>query len=241
MSRKRNNKKLSPEKQSIAWILLFSVLIIILWHIPYGNIFLYPFTILGTWFHEMGHGIMALILGANFESLEIYSNGSGLAIWSGNPALGNVGKAIVAMAGPLGPTLAGAVFLILSKKEKYVKSSLITFAIVLLISVIFWLRSVYGVPVILFFSTVILIIGLKASLKTQKLLLIFIGIQSFLSIYQSIGYLMSQEAYIDDNFYISDTGVISQNLFFPYWIWGTLIIFISIFVFISCLQYVYKR
>lgn len=234
-------KKLTEQQKYILWMMAFAVFTIILWRVPFGMLVLYPFTILSTWFHEMAHGIMALILGGSFHQLEIYADGSGLAMWSGNLFLGNVGKAIVAAAGPLGPTAAGAILIILSKKEKHIKKILFTFSGILAFSVIYWIRSVYGIPVILTFAVLIFFAALKMQAKNQKLLLIFIGIQAFLSIYLSIGYLMSQEAFIDNDFHISDTGVIAQNLFFPYWIWGGIIIFISIFTMIQSILYVYKK
>lgn len=237
----RRKKTIPEQKKVLIWMVSFALLTIIIWQIPYGMIVLYPFTILSTWFHEMAHGITALLLGGSFHQLEIYSNGSGLAIWSGYLFGGNIGKAIVAAAGPLGPTFAGFLLIYLSTKDKLVKKALYTFSLILLVSVIYWIRSIYGIPVILFFAVVIFFAANKIKLKNQKLLLLFIGIQSYLSLYLSIGYLMSQEAYIDNEFHISDTGVISQNLFFPYWIWGGLIIFISIFAIIQSINYLNKK
>ena len=40
---------------------------------------LYPFTLLGTWVHEMGHGLGALLCGGRFDRLEIFEDASGLA------------------------------------------------------------------------------------------------------------------------------------------------------------------
>lgn len=233
--------KLTEQQKYIIWMVGFALLTIILWRVPFGMLVLYPFTILSTWFHEMAHGIMALILGGSFHQLEIYADGSGLAVWSGNLFLGNVGKAIVAAAGPLGPTAAGAILIILSKKDKHLKKILYTFSAILAFSVIYWVRSIYGIPVILTFAVLIFFAALKMQVKNQKLLIIFLGIQAFLSIYLSIGYLMSQEAFIDNDFHISDTGVIAQNLFLPYWIWGGVIIFISIFTMVQSIVYVYKK
>ena len=53
---------------------------LMLWHTPFGALLLYPFTILTTWFHEMGHGIGAIFMGERFEQLEIYPDGSGVAL-----------------------------------------------------------------------------------------------------------------------------------------------------------------
>lgn len=234
-------KKITEQQKHILWILLFAVFTVVLWRIPYGMLILYPFTILSTWFHEMAHGLMALVLGGSFHKLEIYADGSGLAVWSGNLFGGNIGKALVAMAGPLGPTIAGALLIILSRNEKKLKLILYSFSAILTFSVIYWVRSAYGIPVILAFAVIIFFVAWKMQAKNQKLLIIFLGIQAFLSLYLSIGYLMSQEAYINEAYQISDTGVIAQNLFFPYWIWGGIIIFISILLMIQSILYIYKK
>lgn len=234
-------KKLTEQQKYIIWMIAFAVFTVILWQVPYGMLLLYPFTILSTWFHEMAHGIMALILGGSFKQLEIYSNGSGLAIWSGDIVGGGIGHSLIAAAGPLGPTAAGALLIILSTKEKQVQTILYTFSAILAFSVIYWVRSIYGIPVIMIFAILIFLAGFKMQPKYQKLLLIFLGIQAFLSIYLSFGYLMSSEAYIDNSFQISDTGVIAQNLFFPYWFWGGVIILISIFTMIKSVMYIYKN
>lgn len=236
-----DNKIINEQQKYIIWMIAFAVFTFILWRIPYGMILLYPFTILSTWIHEMAHGVTVLILGGSFHQLEINADGSGVAMWSGDLFLGNVGKAMVAAAGPLGPTAAGAILIILSKKDKYIKTILYGFSTILTLSVILWVRSIYGIPVILTFAVLIYFAALKMQPKKQKLLLIFLGIQAFLSIYLSIGYLMSQEAFIDNKNHISDTGVIAQNLFFPYWIWGGVIIIISIYTMVQSIMYVYKK
>lgn len=56
-----------------------------LWQTTLGSYLLYPFTILATWFHEMGHGLAALLTGNSFERLLIFPDGSGLALSSRHP------------------------------------------------------------------------------------------------------------------------------------------------------------
>ncbi len=38
-------------------ILGISLLVFLLWQLPYFGLIQYPLLLLGTWFHEMGHGI----------------------------------------------------------------------------------------------------------------------------------------------------------------------------------------
>ena len=50
------------ERKRRAWTLAaLAVGSILLWQTYWGSLLLYPFTILATWFHEMGHGLAAIL------------------------------------------------------------------------------------------------------------------------------------------------------------------------------------
>lgn len=87
-----------------------AIVTVAVWQLPGGNYILYPFTILATWFHEMAHGLMALLMGGRFTKLLIFSNGSGVAYYTGPLFFEPISRALVAAAGPMGPPLAGAGF-----------------------------------------------------------------------------------------------------------------------------------
>lgn len=97
---------------------------IVLWQVPGGDYILYPFSILATWFHEMAHGIVALLLGGNFQQLKVFPDGSGVAYHSGALYLGPIGRALVAAAGPMGPPIAGAALILASRSFKTANLSL---------------------------------------------------------------------------------------------------------------------
>ncbi len=99
-------------------LLAAAVLTVVLWQIPGGNYILYPFTILATWFHEMAHGLTALLLGGRFTKLVIFSNGSGAAYYSGPLFMGKLGQVLVAAAGPMGPPVAGSVLILTSRSPR---------------------------------------------------------------------------------------------------------------------------
>ncbi|MFC2130759.1 M50 family metallopeptidase [Bacteroidota bacterium] len=233
--------KSESKKSSIIILIAFAVITIVLWQIPGGFWILYPFTILGTWFHEMGHGLAALLLGGNFHRLEIYSNGSGLAMYSGTLLFGNIGRALVAAGGPLGPTIAGATFIAFSPNKTITRFLLYILSFVLIISVILWIRSWVGIGIILVFGLAIIIIATKANDDIKALALQFMGVQACVSVYLSFGYLFSQGASIGGNSYLSDTAIIAQSLFLPYWFWGGLIILLSIFLIFKSLKYVFSN
>ena len=233
---------LQKKDKSIFWLLFFAICSVIIWQIPSGNLILYPFTILGTWFHEMAHGFTAIALGGTFNKLEIYPNASGLAEHSGDLFLGNIGRALVAGGGPFGPTLAGAFFIISSKNPKTTKFALYLLGIVLIISAIIWVRPIFslGFALIFIYGIFILIITIKGNRIFQKLTIQFLGVQACISVYLSIGYLFSSGGVINGQSFVSDTGILSEYLLLPYWIWGTIILIFSAFMIVKCIKYVYK-
>ncbi len=48
-------------RQRVALLLGIALASIMLWQTALGSLLLYPFTILATWFHEMGPGIAAAL------------------------------------------------------------------------------------------------------------------------------------------------------------------------------------
>ncbi len=225
---------------SLIVLLAIAIATIVLWQLPGGKLILYPFTLLGTWFHEMGHGLAALILGGDFQRLEIYSNGSGLAVHSGSLYLGRVGAAIVAAAGPIGPTIAGAIFLVCSRRLNTSRIALYILGAILILSVIFWIKNFFGALLIILFAVVILAIAVKAREKVKRVTVQFLGVQAFASVYLSVDYLFSKGASVGGRIYLSDTGVIEKNLILPYWFWGAAIIAFSVFLAFRSFKYAYK-
>ncbi len=237
-----NNEKITNPKQSEGNFWIFLVIAIItaaLWQFQIGRYILYPFAILGTWFHEISHGLAALILGGNFHKLDLYPNGSGIAYYSGDLFLGNFGNALVAMAGPMGPALFGGCLILASKNKNSANIFLTLFATFLIISDIIWIRTAFGIIIIGIIAILLFLLSKFGSDQFKIISLQFLGMQAIMSIYLSINYLFSKSGGIGTNIYYSDTQVIENYLILPYWIWGILILVISALILIFSLRYVY--
>ena len=79
--------KLTDEQKRLALLFLAAAgASLALYLIPYGRYVLYPFALLATWAHEMGHGLTALVCGGVFDKLVLYSNLGGTA-YSASPCL----------------------------------------------------------------------------------------------------------------------------------------------------------
>ena len=69
----------SSQEEQVGRLILAGVLVLFLPALPFGNFLIWPFVILTTWFHEMGHGLTALVTGNAFDLLVINADGSGFA------------------------------------------------------------------------------------------------------------------------------------------------------------------
>ena len=93
------------QAEQVGRLVLAVVVVLFLPALPLGNYIIYPFAILTTWFHEMGHGLTANIVGQEFVQLEIFSNGSGVAQSLIENDASRFARAAIAAGGPLAPIL----------------------------------------------------------------------------------------------------------------------------------------
>ncbi len=226
------------DRIGIWWLIGAAVATVVLWQIPYGDYILYPFSILATWFHEMGHGLAAIFLGGNFRQLEIFADGSGVATHGGRLFLGPIGRAFVAAAGLLGPPIAGAILILASRSFKTASISLKILGGFLLFSVLIWVRSLFGIVAILLLGLIILGIGIKGNRWFQGFSIQFLGVQACISTYHQLDYLFTPTA---GPLGVSDTGQIQRQLLLPYWFWGGLIAVASLLILIQSLRIAYKQ
>lgn len=211
----------SPVRQRTrSYLLAIAIGTVALWQLPLGRMLLYPFTLLATWFHEMGHGLASMLLGADFERLVLFADGSGYALsnWSMDaPALFH---AVTAAAGLLGPSIAGAAMIVASRSEKATRVLLYGLGAVLLLSTVIWVRSLAGWIVLPALGVGTLLVARFANAGVRRFAIEFLGVQAAISIWRDIGYLFSEGGYVDGRHVQSDTGAIADVLLLPYWFWG---------------------
>ena len=240
MKRKSHSGTTKSLKSGFIWLSIAALVTILLWQFPWGNYILYPFTILAIWFHEMGHGLTALVLGGNFNKLILYPNGSGLAFYGGNLSFGDAGKAVVAAGGPLGPALAGAVFILAGRRYATGHYCLVLLGIMLFVSALIWVRSAFGLTAVCLSGAVILLIGLKAPHGFQGFAIQFLGVQACISVYRQLNYLFTHSVIISGKQMLSDTGQIAHYLFLPHWLWGIILAGLSLWILVVSLRIAYR-
>lgn len=203
---------------------------LILPRLPYGRQVLYPFALLGTWVHEMGHGIFAILAGGNFNRLVIYQNLGGTAYSSG---VGSLGRAFVAAGGLLGPAIAGGLVIVLGSRQSTARWVLAGLSIMLALSLVFFVRNVFGWVAL---GIIAAILG-PLAFYGPELLRVFvaqlIGIQFCLASWGTLDYMFTKQFRRDGQVINSDTQEIAEVLLLPYWFWGGLIAIVSFLVMAS--------
>lgn len=210
-------------RQRVAVLAGIAVASIVLWQTALGSLLLYPFTILATWFHEMGHGIAAMLTGRGFERLLIFSDGSGVAE-SLRPADGfGLTDAVVAASGPLGPAIAGALLIVSSRSPTATRNALAILGAALILSTLIWVRSLTGWLVLPALGLAIVLLALRGPPSWRDFVIQLLGVQACISVWRQFDYIFSPGGSVGGQLQRSDTSAIADALLLPYWFWGATI------------------
>jgi hypothetical protein len=213
---------LADGHRPLLFLLAAAALTALAFQFPAGRWALYPFTLLATWFHEMGHGVTALVLGGQFDRLEIFRDGSGLAHWSG-VGFGRLASAAVAAGGPLGPALAGAALILAGRSRAATRVALGVLGAALLLSNVLWVRTAVGFVAVALWGVAVLGAAAVRGAGLRALAVQLLGVQACISTYRQVGYLFTRAVVLDGEARLSDTGQIAAALFLPHWVWGALL------------------
>ncbi|HSD89461.1 MAG TPA: M50 family metallopeptidase [Kofleriaceae bacterium] len=209
-----------------AILLAAAVLFVISAWMPFGSTILYPLTLFTTWVHEMGHGLTALAVGGEFDSLVIRSDAGGYAmirVFDGWPdALSDAG-------GLLAPPIVGSFILAFVHGPRRARIVLGLLAAALGLSVLVYVRSLTGViamPIVAALLGWASWRGFAENPHRRVILAQMLGVMLALdTVTRMVGYAMSTEARPGEK---SDVQRIADQLGGPYWIWGLAIITIAL-------------
>jgi hypothetical protein len=180
-----------------------------------------PLVWLGTLFHELGHGIAALVLGGELVQLAIYADGSGVAMHRG--AYSAFERALIAAAGPLGAPLAGLAFFMALGHRYAARLLLAALAAFLALALLLWVRNLFALG---FVAALVLGLALVAWRGADRVVLAItalVAVEMSLSAFTRVDYLFSAGALTGAGALPSDTQQIADTLGLTYWFWGALL------------------
>tara|TARA_R110001592_G_scaffold1774_8_gene10499 strand:+ start:712 stop:1395 length:684 start_codon:yes stop_codon:yes gene_type:complete len=202
ISNNKNQESSSFWNKYHFFILLFVAIVIK--QLPLISI---PFNWLESYFHEISHGIAALLTGGNVLRIQLFANGAGLCTTQGGISF------IISFAGYAGATLWGwGIYKLASAHQKVAQVFSILLFILIVSSIVFWGRDlltwfILGVLAVLFLLT----IKLKKIHYLQRLMQLF-GLLILLNSLSSPSYLL-------DGRHLGDGAALAAMTFIPEIIW----------------------
>jgi hypothetical protein len=220
------------QPRTVLFLILAAALIALIGSVPFGSLALYPFGLFVTLIHETSHAIAAIATGGTVASLQINPDLSGVM----HPLGGLQG--IIAPAGYLGATLAGAAILLTPLRYgRYVIGALA--AIPLLALLAFHPAGLFtGTWEVIFFAA----LGLAAwKLPTRAIafLQVLLGVEAALNAGRdllTLFFISSTDSHIQ-----TDAQNMAQALFGTATMWAVLWTVLSLVILVSTLLLVIRR
>ncbi len=221
-------------------LLLFAALVFfVLSRVPYGNYIQWPFVIITTFIHEMGHGLAALALGGDLIKVELFQNGSGLATTRIVPGWRQAGTAA---GGLLAPSIAGGIFIVAGRTHRAASLVFIALSLFILISCVLWVRSVFGLAVLIPTGLIFLWLARKRETGIDQFLIQFMGVHMLVDTFtRTIPYIFSRTASAGNFQGHSDSSNIAEHLIGGHLLWACIVASTALAIFALSLRHTYLK
>jgi len=156
---------------------LIAMLALVFWN----TVLVYPLKILVVLFHELSHGLAALLTGGSIEGIELSVQQGGVCYTRGGS------RFVILNAGYLGSLAWGGLLLVAAARGRHDRSTLALLGALLLAVTLVYIRSVFGFAYGLLAGVVLLLIAWKLPEVFSDLLLTVIGTVSCLYAVWDIG------------------------------------------------------
>lgn len=175
----------------------------------WDSMLLMPIKYLTVFFHELSHGLAAVLTGGSIIRIELSSNLGGVCWTSGGI------RFIVISAGYLGSLVWGCIILLAAVKTRLDQQITAGLGILLLLVTAIWVRNLEGVIICSLTGFGLLALASYTSEKVCDQFLKFLGITSCFYVLIDI-----KEDLIDRSISVSDAYKISEMLHMPDWLVG---------------------
>jgi hypothetical protein len=179
---------------------------------PWGPLLLYPFTLFTTWVHECGHALMVVLLGGSVTAITIEPDTSGLTR-SLMPA-GRIARGVVASSGYLGASLVGCLLMAAARVPGRARAIVWFIGAFMLVTLIVWMRNVFGAAVVLAWALTLLALARKGSGGASRFVLSVLAVQVALDSVYDIRILFFAHGGR------SDADTMARLFALPAWLWA---------------------
>ena len=183
-----------------------------------------PVFFLTTWAHELGHGLGAILTGGRFLELTVFPNFSGVAL---TETSSNFSRASVVIVGLLGPSFLGVIMIALTRGFGLYRFAMGLLSVVLAISLI-WAADMFTMVSLAGAAILIGLCGWKLPPRILLYVAYILAIALCLSALTGFGYFFMGNAEVAGAEYRSDTGNLADLWGGPHWLWGGMLVIISV-------------
>lgn len=185
-----------------------------------------PVLFLSTWAHELGHGLGAIITGGEFIDLRVLPSFSGVATTATST---DFSRAMVIIVGLLGPSLLGVLMIALTRAFSLYRLAVLGLAGLLALSLI-WAADGFTLATISGAAIVLGLMGWRLPNRVLQYVAYILAIALCLSALTGFGYFFIGNAEVAGDLYRSDTGVLADLWGGPHWLWGGLMVCLSVLI-----------
>lgn len=196
------------------------VLAIIFRQIPLISI---PFNWLETYFHEIGHGIAALLTGGNIISIELFVNGAGLCTTEGGI------RFFIVFFGYAGATIWGwAIYKLAGAHQRVAQAFSLCIAVLIFCSIIFWAKTLLTIFILGVLAAIFIFISYLFFKKQRQMKFLQTLIQ-FFGLVVLLGSLISP-FYLLDGRSLGDGATLASLTFLPEIVWVAIWFIFALYV-----------
>lgn len=166
-----------------------------------------PFNWLESYFHEISHGLAALLTGGNVLRIQLFANGAGLCTTQGGNSF------VISFAGYAGATLWGwGIYKLSSASQRAAQTFSVLIFILLVSSLVFW-----GRDLLTWFILAVLAVIFLLTIKLQKIHYI----QRLMQLFGLLILLnsLSSPSYLLDGRNLGDGAALASMTYIPEIVW----------------------
>jgi Peptidase M50B-like len=186
---------------------------------PWGPTLLYPFKLFTTWVHETSHSLMTVLVGGRVTAVTIEPDTSGLT--HGLVPASRVARGLVASAGYLGAALVGCLLMAATRVERRARTILYGVGAFMLLTVVVWMRNVFGVVVVLAWGLALVTMARRRMANALRFLLSLLAVQVALNSVYDIRVLFLVNG-------PSDAATMARLFLLPAWFWAATWMLLSV-------------
>lgn len=222
----------SWRRRELFVVLGLALFLVIFGRLPVLETLFYPFRLFGTFVHEIGHGLAAILTGGQFQRFAVNPNLSGSALSVGGIA------PLVASAGYVGSAIFGGLLAILSARGVPARRVLFWLGVVLGVLCLLFVRNLFGIVGGLALAAGLVFAGRKLGALWADGLLLLLAVQMMLGSVGSLFDLLQLSVFSGTT---TDAAIMAQATGVPALFWALLWTAISGVILFFALRIAYRR